>query len=145
MSLAGYKELLLKMERIELDAPVAAAFGTYDGMQDIMIEAKRLAPKDTTAMALSGYVEAPEVRQGSSTKIQAGFGGLSAEYVLRQHYDTTLNHPNGGEALFFQKALDAGRMMLKKKIQAAVAVFLRTGRAYPVAKRVPASPTEEVP
>lgn len=140
--LAGYQELLLKLNRIQADAPVAAAFGSYDGLQDAMIEAKERAPKDTEAMAKSGYVTPPEVRQGSSAHIEAGFGGPSAEYVVKQHESTELNHPNGGEAKFFERALSAHRDRMRQKIADAVKAFLATGRTNPVSKRVPATPWE---
>lgn len=143
--LVGHKELIHKMRRISFDAPVATAFGLYEGMQEVMLDAKARAPKDTTAMALSGYVEPPAVRAGAEVTMNAGFGGLSEEYVVRVHEDMSLNHPNGGEAKFFERALDAGCGNLTAAVKKHLIMFFRTGRTHPVQKKVPASPYEETP
>lgn len=145
VKVVGFKELIHKLKRIELETPVATAFGMYEGMQDIMEDAKLRAPKDTTAMARSGYVTPPDIRVGSDVNVQSGFGGLSEEYVVRVHEDLNMNHPRGGEAKFFSNAIDAGRGRLLDTIQRHVSRYLKTGRNMPVPKRVPASPTEDVP
>ena len=143
-NVVGFKELMLKLNRVALDAPVATAFGAYEGMQEIMLEARQQAPKDTEAMAKSGYVAPPEVRQSSSVHIEAGFGGESEEYVVRVHEDLTMNHPNGGNAKFFSNAVDAGRGQLVSTIGRHVKHFLATGRTTPVPKKVPAGPYEQI-
>jgi hypothetical protein len=140
---AGFQELYKQLRRINEDAPVAAAFGLYEGMQEVMVDAKARAPKDTEAMARSGYVTAPENRAGVEVVIESGFGGDSAEYVVRQHEDLGLNHPNGGEARWFSNALTAGRDLISKAIAKHVNAYLRSGRTTPVPKIVPASPWED--
>jgi hypothetical protein len=142
VKVAGVNELLFKMRRIEQQAPVAFAFGAYEGLQEIMVEAKALAPEESGDMKKSGYVTPPEVRNGADVTLESGFGGESSEYVVRQEMDTTLNHPKGGQALFFTTALDRGRGRMLETIKRHVAAFLKTGRTTPVPKVVPASPTE---
>lgn len=142
MTLVGHKELLQTLRRLEFDAPVAVAFGMYEGMQEVMKDAKARAPKDTEAMAKSGYVTPPEVRAGSDIRVESGFGGMSEDYVVRQHEDMTLNHPNGGEAKFFERAIDAGRGNLMAAIRKHTIVFFKTGKTMPVKKEVPAGPWE---
>lgn len=145
MKVVGYKELIAKLKRIEKEAPVAMAFGMYEGMQIVMVDAKERAPRDTTTMARSGYVTPPEVRGGAHVSIEAGFGGGSENYVTRQHEDLSLNHPNGGEAKFFERALDDKQSELEEAIFRHVQNYLKTGQTNPAAKIVPASPTEDVP
>lgn len=140
--LVGFKELYLKMQQLAAKAPVATAFGMYDAMQEVMLDAKSRAPVDTGAMRDSGYVTPPTVSSQKEVSIEAGFGGPSEEYVVRQHEDTSLNHPNGGEAKFFENALDAGRGLIMATIAEHVNLYLRSGRTYPVDKRVPTSPWE---
>ena len=138
----GVDKLIERFSLMIKKAPVAAAFGEYEGMQEIMIVAKERAPKDTWTMANSGYVSPPDVRGGESI-IEAGFGGGSEEYVVRQHEDSELNHPNGGEAFFFQSALDDGEAALMETIARHVEEALSTGATHPPAKKVPADPLEQ--
>jgi hypothetical protein len=114
--------------------PVAHAAGLFQGAQIIMRNAKERAPKDTEDMSKTGYVAAPEISGGGKVTIEAGFGGNSlggrrqkevAHYVVRQHYDTSLSHPNGGEAMFFQNACDAHAGDVAREVARAVTAFLR--------------------
>ena len=142
--LVGFKELYLKMQKLAEKAPVATAFGMYDAMQEVMLDAKARTPVDTGAMRDSGYVTAPEVNSNRQVSIEAGFGGPSQEYVVRQHEDTSLNHPNGGEAKFFENALDANHGLIMATIKEHVNAYLQSGRTFPVSKRVPSSPWEAI-
>lgn len=142
ISVRGGNEILAKFQRIVDEAPVATAFGAYDGMQDMMVTAKDNAPKDTGALAGSGYVTAPEVKSNGLVTAEAGFGGPSQDYVVRQHEDMTLQHPNGGEAQFLTRALDEHRSAMTDAVAKAVSAFLKTGRVQPVSKRVPTTPNE---
>lgn len=135
----GHKELIYKLKQLSFEAPVATGFGMYEGMQNIMVAAKAAAPKDTHAMAKSGYVAPPEVRSGAEVLVDSGFGGLSENYVIRVHQThATRSH-------FFTNAIDAGRNMLVATIQKHVDRYLKTGKTTPVAKIVPAHPREDVP
>ena len=145
LQLVGFKELLHKMKRVSYDAPVATAFGAYEGLQEIIKDAKERAPKDTKMMAMSGYVTPPSVRDGAAVSMEAGFGGGSEDYVVRVHEDLTMPHPNGGEAKFFSNAMDAGRGNLLDTIKKHVTAYLKTGRTTPAKKVVPASPYEDRP
>jgi hypothetical protein len=142
VKVAGYKELIFNLKRIEQEAPVAFAFGAYEGLSEIMVDAKNRAPKDTETMAKSGYVAPPAVANGQDVTLEAGFGGGSAEYLVSQHEDSTIPHPNGGEHHFFSNAIDAGRGNLLTIIKRHVQAFLKTGRTTPVPKKVPATPWE---
>lgn len=140
----GWGRLMADLRRYPKQVGIAVAFGSYDAMQPVMLDAKARAPKDTRAMALSGYVAKPQMFSGGGTRVESGFGGDSEQYVVRQHEDTRLNHPNGGEAKFFQNALDAGTSQIKATIDKWVRHLLVTGELLPFPeKRVPESPWEE--
>ena len=139
----GYKELLHKLHRFSVDAPVATAFGLYEGAQNIMVDAKGRAPKDTTAMARSGYVTPPEIRSGADIRIDMGFGGDSSEYVVRQHEQLDLPHPRGGQARFLSNAIDAGAAQLMAAVKRSVMKFMLTRKTSPPPKIVPSSPLED--
>lgn len=78
--------------------------------QDIIEDSQRLIPRDTGAMASSDYIE------DNGSHITFGYNGEGiqnpktgqsvSEYIIQQHEDTSLNHPNGGEAKFLEKAID---------------------------------------
>ncbi len=135
----GYKQLFDKLRRLSFEAPVATAFGAYEGMQNMMVEAKENAPKDTHAMANSGYVAPPEVRAGADVIVDAGFGGRSEEYVVRVHEA----HPT--QPFFFVRALDAHHKKIQEAIARHVTAYLQTGKTSPVPKIVPAHPMENGP
>lgn len=139
----GLEELRTNMARISVQAPVAVANGQYEGLQNIMVDAKERAPRLTDTMANSGYVTEPEVKGGAAVSCEAGFGGGSEDYVLRQHEDTSLNHPRGGEAHFFSNALDAGQDALFAAIVKHVEIFLETKRTVKPQKIVPNTPYEQ--
>lgn len=140
----GWGRLQAELRRYPKQAGIAVVYGAYEGMQPVMEDAKMRAPKDTTAMALSGYVAKPQMFSSGGTRVEAGFGGDSEQYVIRQHEDERLNHPNGGEAKFLQKALDAGEGEIRATIARWLKVFMATGKLLPFPqKRVPESPWEE--
>jgi hypothetical protein len=140
----GWGRLQVDLRRYPKQAGIAVAFASYEAMQPVMEDAKNRAPKDTTAMAKSGYVAKPQMFSGGGTRVEGGFGGDSEQYVVRQHEDTALNHPNGGEAKFLQNALDAGEAGIRATIAKWLKVFLTTGKLLPFPqKRVPESPWED--
>lgn len=140
----GWGRLLVDLRRYPKQAGIAVAFGAYEAMQPVMEDAKRRAPEDTTAMMKSGYVAKPQMFSGGGVRVEAGFGGDSEQYVVRQHEDTSLRHAPGKEAKFLQKAVDAGGAGIKATIAKWVRVLLETGRLLPFPeKRVPESPWED--
>lgn len=137
----GFGRLKATLKQVPQKALIAAAFGSYEAMQEVMKDARRRAPVDTGRMRASGYVSAPEVRGGSS-RVDAGFGGPSEKYVLRVHNDP--KHAKTGEPFFFQNALDAGEGLIREVVRKWVRSFLRSGRLLPhPQKEVPQSPWEQ--
>ena len=143
VKVTGAKDIIDTLRHIERQAPAAAAFGAYDGMQDIMVQARADAPVDTTQMRETGYVTPPEVSKGALIRVEAGFGGPSAAYVARQEFEVGLNHSQG-KAMFFSGALDAGRGRLLQKIADYVRAALAGKGVKQPAKRVPATPWEKI-
>lgn len=139
--LIGIGEVLAKLKLTQKEAPVAAAFGEYEGAQVVMKDAKQRAPHDTHQMEKSGYVTAPDIKSGGKIQVEMGFGGPSEDYVVRQHEDTSLSHPHG-EAKFLSNAMDAHGDTIKEAVARHVAAYLKTGRTTPVSKDVPQSPWE---
>lgn len=133
----AYGRLLKFFRQSPAFARDAVARGMYEAMQDMMVDAKNRAPKDTWRMADSGYVARPRITP-NQILVESGFGGPSEKYVVRQHEDTGLNHPNGGEAKFFENALNNAQGAMKATIRAYVLDYFRS-------KRVPSWPAKIVP
>lgn len=131
----GFENLSKQLRAAAKDLPLAAAYGQYEGMQDIIKDAKSRAPVDTGALRDSGYVEAPDVRGGRSL-VRAGFGGYAAPYTVRQHETHATHHH------FFRNAIDAGLARLRAAVARHISEYLRRGRLAMPAKTVPSTPTE---
>jgi hypothetical protein len=151
---AQVDDLLKKLDAIAEEAPVATAAGLYDGMQDIMVDAKANTPIsedgshgfEAGALRKTGFVSAPSI-MGGKVDIVAGFGAGETKadrgfYAAAVH-EREANHPRGGEHKYFQNAIDRGRDRLVAKVAASVRAFLRTGKVRFPDKRVPQTPTED--
>ncbi len=66
----------------------------------ILPQCQEECPVDKGVMRDSLGVE----RVGS--EIHIGGGGAASGYILRQHQDLSLNHPNGGKAKFIQDPVE---------------------------------------
>lgn len=62
--------------------------------EEILLESKPEVPVDTGDLQLSGSLE--ETPKGFRVRYSATNGDYN--YAIRQHEDTTLNHPNGGKS-----------------------------------------------
>jgi hypothetical protein len=139
----AFGQLYYKLKEYPRKAKVAVAFGQYEAMQTVMLDAKDRAPKDTHAMEMSGYVAKPKVTTHTAS-VESGFGGKSERYVVGIHEG--FFKVVTGEHFFFRNALDAGRDLIRKTVARWVQHYLRYGKlkALP-AKQVPESPWEQSP
>lgn len=131
----GVDNLTRKLQALAKEVPLAAAYGQYEAMQEIVKDAKNRAPVDTGALRDSGYVAAPDIRGGKS-RVEAGFGGYAGPYATRQHETHATKHH------FFSGAIDAGLDLLRNTVAKYVNNFLKTGRLRMPPKTVPSTPTE---
>ena len=111
--------------------------GTYAAGQDIMLDARARAPVKDDWLRPSGYVAK------TANGVEMGFGGAAEAYVVRQHEDLSLNHPNGGEAKFFERAIDANRDQTKEIIATYVRAAMGGAPLSSPQKKVPETPIEE--
>lgn len=88
---------MYKSFRKEFDAQLDKAVkkGLFTAGSIMLTEAKKKCPVDTGTLRRSGAVEA------NSKEAIVSF---NTPYAYKQHEDTTLNHPRGGEAKFLEKA-----------------------------------------
>lgn len=106
LKVTGRREVereLLKLQR-KL-GPRAFGAGLYGAGNEIMRDSKRRVPVDLGVLRGSGYVTLPQVQTGA-VAVELGYGGPAAAYAVKQHEDTTLNHPEGGSAKFLESAVN---------------------------------------
>jgi hypothetical protein len=149
----GSKKLEYALRRFPKDAAQAVARGEYLAAQLIMQDARRRAPKEDGWLEGSGYATRPDFSK-QSVAVEMGFGGPSEDYVVRQHEDTSLNHPGEkaikkgvtkvGQAKFFSNALAAMDGVARDVIADFARRFIETGRIPSWPKKiVPETPEEE--
>lgn len=137
----GLDEFKRNLEERIKAAQKAAAAGLYAHANNVMTEAKELSPVDTGVMRGSGYVTIPE--ENSNPVVEVGFGGASEAYVVKQHEDQSLNHPDGGEAKFLEKALDRNKDKASELIGRFIKDALHDGKSAGMDKVHPPSPGGE--
>lgn len=139
-NVVGLKEITQALRRFPKKAAEASAQGQLQAYIDVMRLAKSRAPVDKDWVRTSGYVEDPEFKAGTVV-VGAGFGGKSEDYVVRQHEDLSLNHPNGGQARFFASAIEDRVGQTKATIARFIKQFIDSG-VVPQAERgeIPKTP-----
>lgn len=142
IKVTGSKELLNVFAVYGTRAPEAVANGMYEGAQEIAELAQDRAPEKTGRMKGSIYAAEPVLGPNGSVSCDLGAGGPSSEYVARQEFDETLQHPNGGQSHFLGSSVDERAHRIPALIRKHVGEFLFTKRLNKPSKRVPTSPFE---
>lgn len=120
--LQGIPAMQQKLARILAETPPAAGEGLYRTGNDIMGESVRLVPVLTGNLRSTAHVSQPE-QQGMTITVQLSYGGHGqADYAVRQHFDTTLNHPNGGQAFYLSQPWLASVATLAQQLATSVRI-----------------------
>lgn len=92
----------------------------------ILNESKRIVPFRDGVLKDSGRVEKPVLNLGG-IDVEITYGGAAAPYAAVQHWDTTLNHPNGKQALYLLTPVLAGRETFVRSLMETYLRYLRKG------------------
>lgn len=92
----------------------------------ILNESKRIAPFDTGVLKDSGRVENPKI-DATGVEVEITYGGAAAAYAGVQHWDTTLNHPNGKQALYLQTPVLAAKDTFVRSVMGRYARYMKKG------------------
>src|SRR5690349_11810946 len=84
LSIEGSLEIRKALQELGNKAPLAVAAALTDEANDLINDAKQLAPVDTGTLRNSAHVE-PPVPSGTTIEVVAGFGGAAAPYALAVH------------------------------------------------------------
>ena len=104
VKILGAKDLKKVFDGLPRRAQRAMGAASYKASVEIMKMSKGLVPKDLGTLKGSGYVTVPRGR--ADKLVEMGYGGPAAKYAVRQHEDTSLSHPNGGQAKFLEAAVN---------------------------------------
>lgn len=94
--------------------------------QRILNESKRIVPFDTGVLKDSGAVEQAKV-DSDGVEVEITYGGAATAYAAVQHWDETLNHPNGKQALYLLTPIQAAKDTFVRNIMESFARYIKKG------------------
>lgn len=92
----------------------------------ILNESKRIVPFDTGVLKDSGMVEGPKI-DADGLEVSITYGGSAKAYAAVQHWDETLNHPNGKQALYLLTPVEAAKDTFVRAVMETYARYLKKG------------------
>ena len=104
-TVTGNKEVQKLLADFGKKAEQALAAALYQEGMAIMAESQREVPVDTGRLRQTGYV-APPTGPATDPSVELGYG---TAYALKQHEDTTLNHPGQGKAKYLTDPMNRAR------------------------------------
>jgi hypothetical protein len=116
-------------DRGSLDVLAKAMVGKANA---ILNESKRIVPfyvgprRAGGTLKDSGTVEKPKI-DATGIEVEITYGGAAAAYAAVQHWDTTLNHPNGKQALYLLTPVEAAKYTFVRSVMGRYANYLKRG------------------
>ena len=104
--------------------PLAQAI--YGEAQRVLNESKRIVPFRDGPLKRSGEVSKPKI-DASGIEVEITYGGAAQAYAAVQHWDTSLNHSNGKQALYLKTPVDAAQAVYVRNVAERFATYLRRG------------------
>lgn len=126
VSVVGGAKLRRALRGLAHNASRALGAGLYLEGNNIMADAKERAPLDLGTLRGSGYVTTPHT-SGHETTVELGFGGPAKDYAVVQHEELGFLHPEGGEAKYLERAVDARSANAARNIGAFAIAALKRG------------------
>lgn len=92
----------------------------------VLNESKRIVPFRDGHLKDSGEVSRPQIdRRG--VEVEISYGGAATPYAAVQHWDTSLNHPNGKQALYLLTPVNAATDTFVRKVMETFARYIKKG------------------
>lgn len=113
VEIKGFKEIYTKLGLLEEEIIQTALKEQKKLANNILAESQKLVPIDTGTLARSGAVSTDK-----NTLTTTIF--YDTPYARKQHEDTTLNHPNGGQAKYLERPFNEKADELETKIGQAI-------------------------
>ena len=96
----------------------------YSEAQRILNESKRIVPFRDGTLKRSGEVSKPKL-DATGIEVEISYGGAAQAYAAVQHWDTSLNHANGKQALYLKTPVDAAQAVFVRNVAEKFATYLR--------------------
>lgn len=112
----GLKKNILLLQGYPKVVRKEVAAVAYQRLQPVFERSQQLVPVDEGELKASGQVFETE----SGAKIR-----YTADHAARIEYDTTLNHPNGGQAFFVGEPFQELKKDIKQELAKAAAAPLK--------------------
>lgn len=115
----NFRQLDDVMRKLGKNSLRLMAGALYTEAEDTMTESKATwVPVDLGTLKSTGHVELP-VFEGQTVRVRLAYGGPAAPYALKQHEDTTLQHPGQGRAKYLEgpvleRSKDLGARLAKR-------------------------------
>lgn len=114
----GFKETYKNLGLLEEEIEKAALKGVRKLAEVILGESQKLVPVDTGTLKDSGLV-------ATDKKNQIVTIAYNTPYARKQHEDSTLNHPKGGQAKYLERPFNEKSGELEKYIGDSIHKVLR--------------------
>ena len=117
----GYERLRRRLHDAPNRAQRILGSGLKTQAERIMTVSKRdWVPVDKGPLRASGFVHEPQFRGRTKVEIRLSYGGAASSYALKQHEDTSLNHPTGGRAHYLSGPVREASGSLGKRVAATM-------------------------
>lgn len=88
--------------------------------QEVMLESLAQVPRDTLTLMNSAFIKpladgSVEIGYGDSGTLNPKSGAPAEDYMVEQHENLSLRHPNGGKAKFLEDPLNEHALVLEQK------------------------------
>lgn len=120
IDLQGLDQVQHRLQTVVRQMITAAPGALYEEGNRIMGVSVGLVPVDTGLLRSTAHVEQPMLDgQGVSVELSYGSHG-TAEYAAIIEFDTSMNHPNGGQSHFLSEPFFAATAGMAARLAAAI-------------------------
>ena len=139
LSLVGAEALQKAMRQAPGRVIEAVGAGLYGAGNNVMADSKRRVPVRYGTLKGSGYVTMPET-SGTTVTVEMGYGGPAEAYAIVQHERLDFHHPEGGEAKYLERAVNAARPAIPREVAEIARRALARGQGPTLNPAMPTDP-----
>ena len=120
LTLTGIADVTQHLQRLVAAPLPATGEALYEEGNRIMGQSVQLVPIDTGSFGAQSHVERP-VTTGVRVEVELSYGSKGlCHYAAIVHFDSTMNHPHGGQAFYLQQPLFQATNGFAQRIAAAL-------------------------
>lgn len=119
IDLQGLDQVQQRLQTVLRQMTAAAPGALVEEGQRIMDVSQGLVPVDTGLLKSTGQVQLFDAYQATVVELSYGMDG-TAPYAAIVEFDTTMNHPNGGQALYLSEPFFAATAGMAERLAASI-------------------------